>query len=530
MPDRDDRRDTLPAAPEDAVSDSGAEVSKAKIFWYSPALNAFFGLRAADYQLLLLFLGVYSTEDTETAVETVKTALQDERLAKTAENYPGKTLAKRRLAELSHELLDGRYALFSPRFRKNETYGKNFRPARNLPRQAIPYYTQVLEWLFAEDLPLLEDILRKLRIELTHFQLTLPALPGDAGVPALAEAAAETLHPLLQLLARRAAGPRAACPLLPETALRSAGSREAACYQQLLESVPSDTFSFFEGLCALAQQGNPYALRELAAIYRVGRPFALCDGGLLEIPPDRSYADCLAQQAGGGLPSPRPAQLHGLRRPLAPAERAELADLADRGSLEAARLLAQAEQDPEAREDLLRPLRRSPLWANALKDCALTESGGLTSRAGAELRSLLPLFPRLEDAQLLRRLPPLLRAGCQESELLALLVCYGEAWPGWSQGRRRAHKAPLCLLLSALLAAQQELQQEEDRFHAQKGWLLPEEYRLRRNALIAREDRLLDAQSQVQVFLLSALDAGPAPQAESVWQEEIPQLDDSATF
>ena len=84
--------------------------------------------------------------------------------------------------------------------------------------------------------------------------------------------------------------------------------------------------------------------------------------------------------------------------------------------------------------------------------------------------------------------------------------------------------------LSALLAAQQELQQEEDRFHAQKGWLLPEEYRLRRNALIAREDRLLDAQSQVQVFLLSALDAGPAPQAESVWQEEIPQLDDSATF
>ena len=49
MPDRDDRRDTRPAAPEDAVSDSGAEVSKAKIFWYSPALNAFFGLRAADY-------------------------------------------------------------------------------------------------------------------------------------------------------------------------------------------------------------------------------------------------------------------------------------------------------------------------------------------------------------------------------------------------------------------------------------------------------------------------------------------------
>ena len=100
---------------------------------------------------------------------------------------------------------------------------------------------------------------------------------------------------------------------------------------------------------------------------------------------------------------------------------------------------------------LLRPHRRSPLWANALKDCTLTESGGLTSRAGAELRSLLPLFPRLEDAQLLRRLPPLLRAGCQESELLALLACYGEAWPGWSQGRRRAHKAPLCLLLSALL-------------------------------------------------------------------------------
>ena len=212
MPDRDDRRDTLPAAPEDAVSDSGAEVSKAKIFWYSPALNAFFGLRAADYQLLLLFLGVYSTENTETAVETVKTALQDEQLAKTAENYPGQTLAKRRLAELTHELLDGRSALLSPRFRKNETYGKNFRPARNLPRQAIPYYTQVLEWLFAEDLPLLEDILRKLRIELTHFQLTLPKLPKDAGVPALAEAMAETLHPLLQLLARRAAGPRAACP------------------------------------------------------------------------------------------------------------------------------------------------------------------------------------------------------------------------------------------------------------------------------------------------------------------------------
>ena len=193
MPDRDDRRDTLPAAPEDAVSDSGAEVSKAKIFWYSPALNAFFGLRAADYQLLLLFLGVYSTENTETAVETVKTALQDEQLAKTAENYPGQTLAKRRLAELTHELLDGRYALFPPRFRKNETYGKNFRPARNLSRQAIPYYTQVLKWLFAEDLPLLEDILRKLRIELTHFQLTLPALPGDAGVPALAEAAAEAV-------------------------------------------------------------------------------------------------------------------------------------------------------------------------------------------------------------------------------------------------------------------------------------------------------------------------------------------------
>ena len=530
MPDHDDRRDTRPAAPEDAVPDSGAGVSKAKIFWYSPALNAFFDLSAADYQLLLLFLGVYSTEDTETAVETVKTALQDERLAKTAENYSGKTLAKRRLAELSHELLDGRYALFLPRFKKNETYGKNFRPARNLPRQAIPYYTQVLKWLFAEDLPLLEDILRKLRIELARFQLTLPKLPEDAGVPALAEAAAETLHPLLQLLARRAAGPKAACPLLPETAPRSAGSREAACYQQLLESVPSDTFSFFEGLCALAQQGNPYALRELAAIYRVGRPFVLCDGSLLEVSPDRSYADCLAQQAGAGIPAPRPTQLHGLRRPLSLEERAELADLADRGSLEAARLLAQAEEDTEAREDLLRPLRRSPLWANVLKDHSLTESGALTSRAGVELRSLLPLFPQLEDAQLLRRLPPLLHAGCQESELLALLACYGEAWSGWSQGRRRAHKAPLCLLLSALLAAQQELQQEEDRFHAQKGRLLPEEYRLRRNALIAREDRLLDAQSQVQVFLLSALDAGPAVQAESVWQKEIPQLDDSATF
>ena len=91
-----------------------------------------------------------------------------------------------------------------------------------------------------------------------------------------------------------------------------------------------------------------------------------------------------------------------------------------------------------------------------------TGAGGVAREDGPRLAYLghatfvYPGLSALENLQFWARAHGLRPS---RAELLALLVCYGEAWPGWSQGRRRAHKAPLCLLLSALLAAQQELQQ-----------------------------------------------------------------------
>ena len=532
--DHDNRNAPRPGAGD--PPDSGAEFSRAKVFWYSPALNAFFDLNSADYKLLLLFLGIYGTEDPAKAAATVERALRDPLLAEAARRYPARaSLAKRRLTQLTYELLDGGYALFpggEARFKKNETYGKNARLARKLPWQAVPYYTEVLAWLFAEDRALLAKVLGKLRVELARFHPALPELPEEDSVPALAQAAAETLYPLLRLLAYRAAGPRAACPLLAEAPPRTGSSREAACYLQLLDSCPSDTFSFYEGLSALAQQGNPYALRELAAICRSGRRFSLYGGGQVTIAPDPGYAARLAQEARTA-PSPsqdpdaRPIPLHPLYRPFSREEQPEpedLAALADRGSLEAAWLLAQRETDPAARAALLQALRASPLWSNALKDYTLTETGSLTPRAEGDLLPLLLLFAQPEDAPLLRRLGPALRTACRAQDLLALADCYARLWPDWSLARKRAHKAPLCLLLPALLEAQQQLQQEQLRFHVLEGRLAPEEARARRKALRELEDRLLDAQFQVRAFLLESLDAGPAQPSEP------PQLDDSLAF
>ena len=73
--DHDNRNAPRPGAGD--PPDSGAEFSRAKVFWYSPALNAFFDLNSADYKLLLLFLGIYGTEDPAKAAATVERALRD---------------------------------------------------------------------------------------------------------------------------------------------------------------------------------------------------------------------------------------------------------------------------------------------------------------------------------------------------------------------------------------------------------------------------------------------------------------------